>query len=321
MGEKLQADNMNRDAICFIAGPTACGKTLVAARAAMELGGEVVSADSMQVYKHMDIGTAKPTAEEMMGIPHHLIGVLDPKEEFSAAVFKRMADEAIKGVRERGAIPVVCGGSGFYLGALLRGNSFTQTPASKDARDALLRIAEEKGQAFLHQMLKEADPDAAAEIHPNNVKRVCRALEYHQLTGRRISEHNKEERARRPIEGSKLFVLNMPRESLWKRIDDRVDRMYEAGLAQEVGALLRMGYSKDLPAMQALGYKETAAFLEGRATLEEAKDLVKLSTRRFAKRQVTWFKNQTQGIWIDMEKEGVDGAVSIIIKTLAEDGQ
>jgi tRNA dimethylallyltransferase len=299
--------------IYFIAGPTACGKTLAAVRLAQRIGGEVVSADSMQVYKHMDIGTAKPTEAEMEGVPHHLVDILDPSFEFSAAVFAEMANEAIKGIRGRNKVPIVCGGTGFYLDALLRGAEFG-AGEDKEKRASYWNMVRSMGSVYVHGLLAKVDPESAEAIHPNNAKRVIRALEYHDQTGRLMSEHNKAQLAKPSMEGARLLILCMPREALNKRIDARVDRMFEQGLVEEVQGLLQKGYSKDARSMLALGYKETIAFLEGAMSKEDCIALIKQSTRRFAKRQETWFRNKTDGLWIDVEN-GIDPVMDAALAT------
>ncbi|MDR1640888.1 MAG: tRNA (adenosine(37)-N6)-dimethylallyltransferase MiaA [Clostridiales bacterium] len=286
--------------IYFIAGPTACGKTLAAVKLAQRIGGEVVSADSMQAYRYMDIGTAKPTEAEMEGVPHHLISVVDPDASFSAAVFADMAKEAIADISSRNRAPIICGGTGFYLSSLLYGAEFG-AGEDLEARERYWALAREKGNSHVHDLLKKVDPESANAIHPNNAKRVIRALEYYDLTGNKISEHNKAQSAKAPIEGAKLLLLSMPREVLHNRIDARVDRMFEQGLVEEVQGLLRKGYGKGLRSMLALGYKETIAYLEGAMSKEDCIALIKQSTRQFSKRQYTWFRHKTDGLWIDVE--------------------
>ncbi|MDR1542673.1 MAG: tRNA (adenosine(37)-N6)-dimethylallyltransferase MiaA [Clostridiales bacterium] len=288
--------------IYFIAGPTACGKTQTAVNLALETGGEVISADSMQVYRFMDIGTAKPTSEEMKGIPHHLIDILRPDEKFSVAAFQKMASAALNDILSRGKTPIIAGGTGFYLNSLLYGVDFPPEREEPEIRSRYRDIADSLGLEHLHNMLGKIDPIAASGIHPNNVKRVIRALEYYELTGQMMSERNEMEKRRKQIPGSKLIILYAQRSRLYERINERVDAMYANGLLEEVKTLLEMGYGKSLPSMQALGYKETIDCIEGRLSFAEAAETVKASTRRYAKRQLTWFRHKCNGLWIDVDE-------------------
>ncbi|MDR3240477.1 MAG: tRNA (adenosine(37)-N6)-dimethylallyltransferase MiaA [Clostridiales bacterium] len=298
--------------IYFIAGPTATGKTQTAIALARELGGEIVSADSVQVYRYMDIGTAKPSPEEQQNAPHHLIGVVDPDELFSVARYQKMARDAIADIQRRGKTPIVAGGSGFYLNALLYETEFGGARA-EDLRERLQALAREQGNSRLHDELCRADPDAAKAIHPNDVKRVIRALEYHALTGAKISEHNRLEKTRRPLPNARLIILTAQRGSLYARVNSRVENMFAQGLAEEVESLLARGYGENLPSMRSLGYKETVAYIRGRLPLAEAKEFIKQSTRRYAKRQITWLKHQCGGLWMDIDEWNIHDIIKNVI--------
>lgn len=286
--------------LIILTGPTAVGKTELSIWLAKALGGEIISADSMQVYRHMDIGSAKVTKEEMDGVPHHLIDVLDPVEEFNVAVFQKMAKEALASVRDRGHIPIVAGGTGFYIQALLYDIDFTENDSDRGLRENLERIAGEKGPGYLHGMLRDIDPAAADQIHENNVKRVVRAIEFYQKTKTRISDHNKAERQKKSPYDFFYYVLNTPREVLYERIDRRVDEMMGRGLVEEVKNLRRMGCTRNMTSMQGIGYKEILDYLEGQCSLEEAVYILKRDTRHFAKRQLTWFKRERDVRWLNL---------------------
>lgn len=292
---------MNRkEKLIILAGPTAVGKTALSIALARKVGGEIISADSMQIYKHMDIGSAKITKEEMEGVPHHLIDVLEPWEEFNVYRFQSMAKEAMKGICQRGKIPVVVGGTGFYIQALLYDIDFSGQETGGEIRAELEEIARERGCKYLHQRLCEVDPDSAAIIHPNNQKRLIRALEYYELKGEPISLHNRREREKEAAYNSCYFVLNDTRERLYEGIERRVDAMMAQGLLNEVTALRDMGCRRDMVSMQGFGYKELLACLEGEiGTLEEAVAAIKQNTRHFAKRQLTWFRRERDVIWVN----------------------
>jgi len=296
MGQEIQTD-----LTYFITGPTACGKTQTAVELAKLIDGEVISADSAQIYRHMNIGTAKPTIEDMQGIRHHLIDELDPDAEYSAAMFQRMARAAIDDIKARGKTPIIAGGSGFYLNALLYDTSFIAKEPDKNTREKYIQISEDYGNMYLHSLLRAKDPESAAVIHANNVRRVVRALVFYDETGMKLSEHNFEEESKKQIpENTRLFILYMDRPLLYERIGNRVEDMFGKGLADEVQGLLDMGYDERLTSMQALGYKETIDYLKNRCTLDEAKDKIKRATRHFAKRQLTWFRHKCAGVWMDM---------------------
>lgn len=286
----------------IIAGPTASGKSAAGVELAKRLNGSIISADSMQVYRGMDIGSAKITPEEMDGIPHALIDVIDPKEEWNVVRFQQEAGKAATQIAGAGRLPILVGGTGFYIQALLYDIDFTATKQDDAFRRALEEKAEQEGPESLHKMLEEADPAAAEAIHPNNVKRVIRALEYARETGLRISDHNTEQRQRPPAYDAVYFVLTMEREKLYRRIDLRVDQMMEAGLLAEVCRLKEEGLSLQDVSMQGLGYKQLLEYLDGKWTLEEAVEQIKLQTRHFAKRQLTWFRREKNVIWIHADE-------------------
>ena len=292
---------MEKKPLIIITGPTAAGKTSLSVRLAKALGGEIISADSMQVYRHMDIGSAKVTKEEMEGVPHYLIDVLEPTDPFNVAMFQQMAKEAVQTIYSHGRIPILAGGTGFYIQALLYDINFQETGEDPSIRLSLEALAEEKGGEYLHQLLAQADPQAAEEIHPNNVKRVIRALEYFQQTGQRISEHNQQERQKKSPYAFRYYVINMERSRLYQRIDQRVDLMMQQGLVQEVEKLREMGCRRGMVSMQGLGYKEILDYLNGEISLEEAVYQLKRDTRHFAKRQLTWFKREHQVRWLNWE--------------------
>ena len=288
--------------LIVLTGPTAVGKTGLSIQLAKRIGGEIVSADSMQVYRYMNIGSAKIMPEEMERVPHHLVDILDPREDFHIVRFQEMALEAMKGIYERGHIPMLVGGTGFYIQAVTRGIDFTRADQMDDRRKELEYLAEEYGAEYLHSLLSEKDPAAAASIHPHNIKRVIRALEFYEQNQKPISQHNLEERQKESPYALSYFVLNMPRELLYRRIDERVDRMMEEGLLQEVQMLLDMGVHRPMTSMQAIGYKEIADYLEGVYPLEEAVRVLKRDTRHFAKRQLTWFRREPDVIWVDKDR-------------------
>ena len=291
---------MDRKPLIILAGPTAVGKTSLSIRLAKETGGEIISADSMQVYRHMDIGSAKITKEEMEGVPHYLVDVLEPEEEFNVVRFQQMAKEAAEMIWKKGKIPLVVGGTGFYIQAFLYDIDFTENDGDESYRRQLERKAsDEEGASELYEILKTVDPKAAQEIHPRNIKRIIRALEFYHQTGKKISEHNETQRQKESPYNYAYFVLTDERSRLYERIDRRVDLMMEQGLLDEVRYLKERGVRKDSTAMQGLGYKELYAYLEGEYPLDEAVRIIKRDTRHFAKRQLTWFKRERDVIWAD----------------------
>lgn len=289
-----------KEPLIVIGGPTASGKSSIAIQLARDIGGEIISADSMQVYRGMDIGTAKVTKEEMQGVPHHLIDIAGPKEAFNVVSYKQAADEAIGKILGAGHIPILAGGTGFYIQAVLRDIQFTENDTDMSFREQLMEIAaQEDGPGRLYARLQEVDPEAARQIHPNNVKRIVRALEFYLQTGQKISEHNEQERHRKSPYNYAYFVLTMPRQQLYAMIEKRVDQMLDAGLVDEVRRLRAAGCTPDMVSMQGLGYKEIFPYLDGICTLNEAAYILKRDTRHFAKRQLTWFRREKDIIWLD----------------------
>lgn len=287
--------------LVILTGPTAVGKTETSLRIAKKIGAEIISADSMQVYRGMDIGSAKIRKEEQQGVPHHLIDVLDPREDFNVVRFQQMAKQAMAEIRNRGHIPLLTGGTGFYIRALLYDTDFTETEETPSRREEWERLAGEKGPLWLHDRLREVDEKSAEAIHPHNLKRVIRALEFYDQTGGKISRHNERERQKESPYAFSYFVLTRPREELYRRIDARVDQMMADGLLEEVRRLKEAGCRKGCTSMQGLGYKELLAYLDGELSLEEAVYRIKRDTRHFAKRQLTWFAREREVTRIDMD--------------------
>ncbi len=292
--------------LIILTGPTAVGKTAASIGLAKAVNGEIISADSMQVYRTMDIGSAKITPEEMDGVPHHLVDVLEPEEEFNVVRFQQMAKDAMEGIYKRGRIPVIVGGTGFYIQAVLYDIDFTESDGNPAYRRELEQAAAEKGPEYLHEQLEKIDPRSAEEIHANNVKKVIRALEFYHQTGQKISEHNARQREKSSPYDSAYFVLTDDRAALYDRIDRRVDLMMELGLLDEVRRLKERGVKRESTAMQGLGYKELLAYLDGEYPLDEAVRIIKRDTRHFAKRQLTWFRRERDVIWIDKKAAGYD---------------
>ncbi len=285
--------------LIILTGPTAVGKTAASIGLAKAVEGEIISADSMQVYRGMDIGSAKISRKEMDGVRHYLVDVLEPEEEFNVVKFQRLARQAAEEIYSRNKIPIVVGGTGFYIQALLYDIDFTENDGDISLRQELEKTAEEKGPEYLHQLLQKVDPQAARDLHPNNIKRVIRALEFYRQTGQKISEHNRKERAKESPYRYAYFVLTDDRARLYDRIDRRVDAMMEAGLLEEVRSLRDRGVKRTCTSMQGLGYKELYACLEGECSLDEAVRIIKRDTRHFAKRQLTWFRRERDVIWLD----------------------
>ena len=313
MGVKQQ----EKKPLIILTGPTAAGKTSLSIELAKSIGGEIISADSMQVYKKMDIGTAKIRPEEMQGVPHYLIDELDPSEEFNVVSFVEKSKEAMKKIYAAGHIPIVVGGTGFYIQALLYDIDFSQHEEKESYRKELEQLAIEKGKEYLYEILKKKDPEYAQLVHFNNVKKVIRALEYYKETGQKLSENNKEQRQKESPYNFAYFVLYHDRDILYDRINQRVDIMMEQGLLFEVKKLVEEGYTKNLVSMQGLGYKEFFDYFDGRMTLEETVEKVKRDTRHFAKRQLTWFRREKEVIWLnkkeyEQEKELLDSVLNII---------
>ncbi len=304
--------------LIVIGGPTACGKTGFSIKLAKEIGGEIISADSMQVYRYMDIGTAKVTPEEADGVPHYLIDEFDPDEEYNVMIFQQKAKAYMEEIWAKGKIPILVGGTGFYINALLYDNDFTETENDTSYREECYKLAQEQGPEVLYERLQEIDPEYAANIHANNVKRVTRALEYHYLTGQKFSKHNAEQKEKETPYDAAVIILTMDREKLYERIELRIDLMLKQGLLEEVKGLLDRGYTPDLVSMQGIGYKEFIPYFNGECTLEESVTQLKTNTRRFAKRQLTWFRRQIEGLWIDMSKATGEEALEDVLDYLKE---
>lgn len=296
--------------LIILTGPTAAGKTALSIELAHTVNGEIISADSMQVYRHMDIGTAKIHPEEMQGVKHHLVDILEPSEDFNVVLFQKYAKQAIAEIYANGKLPIIVGGTGFYIQSVLYDIDFQEINENATSDSALRKeleaIAKQKGTAYLHNMLRECDEKAAEEIHENNIKRVIRAIEFFRQTGKKISEHNETERHKESAYDSYYFVLTDERQKLYENIDRRVDMMIENGLVAEVQQLLDMGCKRDSTAMQGLGYKEIISYLEGEISLDEAIYRMKRDTRHFAKRQLTWFRRERDVIWIEKNKFAYD---------------
>lgn len=288
--------------LVILTGPTAVGKTKASIGLAKAIGGEIISADSMQVYKQMDIGSAKIKPSEMDGIPHYLVDILEPDEEFHVVLFQQMAKQAIQKIYEKGKIPILVGGTGFYIQAVLYDIDFSENEKDTSYREKLEKLAQTKGAEYLHDRLREVDEKSAQDIHANNVKRVIRALEYFHQTGEKISEHNEEQRKKVSPYNFSYFVLNDERAHLYEKINLRVDQMINEGLVREVQSLKEKGYTRDMVSMQGLGYKEMLDYLDNKCSLEEAVEIIKRDTRHFAKRQITWFKRESDVTWIDKKE-------------------
>ena len=299
---------MDKPVLIVIAGPTATGKSALAAELARRIDGEVVSADSMQVYRHMDIGSAKVTREEMLGVPHHMIDVAEPTEEMDVSRYAKEAKACIEDIRERGRVPILCGGTGFYIQAVTRDIDFTETTQDTAFREECRLYAETNGPEALHRRLAALDPEAAAQIHPNNIRRVTRALEYYRETGEPISRHNEIEKQKKSPYHLIFFGLTDEREALYARIDSRVDFMLASGLMDEVRYLKAMGLTREHVSMQGIGYKEMLDAIDGRITEEEAVRLIKRNSRHYAKRQMTYFRREDGVIWLSRADYGGDDA-------------
>lgn len=290
-----------KDKILVLAGPTAVGKTDLSIKLAKALNGQIVSTDSMQIYKYMDIGSAKVTEEEMQGIKHHMIDIIEPSEKFSASDYKDRATKAIEDILSRNKLPILAGGTGLYINSVTCNMEFTEAESDEEYRKELENLAEEKGNEFIHNMLKDIDPISYSEIHYNNRKRVIRALEVYKLTGKPFSSFNVGEEFYNGKYDVKYYVLNMDRAKLYERINKRVDIMMSSGLLEECIKLKDMGYNSSMQSMQGIGYKEVFYYLEGKISLEEAVEMIKKGTRNYAKRQLTWFRRDPRAIFINKD--------------------
>ena len=312
--------NTEKKPLLILTGPTAVGKTALSIQLAKAVGGEIVSADSMQVYRHMDIGSAKVTEEEMEGIPHYLIDVLDPQDDFNVATFQTLACQAMDEIYSRGNIPIIPGGTGFYIQALLYDIDFKENSEKNPIRKELEQLAKELGDkapGVLHEKLFHIDPEAARQIHANNIKRVIRAIEYFEQTGEKISEHNEEMHQKESPYNFLYYVLTRDRKTLYERIDKRVDIMIANGLVKEIEELKAMGCHRGQTSMQGLGYKEILDYLDGSCTLDEAVYILKRDTRHFAKRQLTWFRRERDVRWLDLDR--YQGNTDLILKDILKD--
>ena len=310
---------MMKKPLIVLTGPTAVGKTKLSITLAKAVGGEIISADSMQVYKYMDIGSAKIRKEEMEGVPHYLVDVLDPAEEFHIVKFQQMAKEAMEQIYAKGHIPILVGGTGFYIQAMVRDIDFTENEENTEVRAKWEQYAARYGAQALHEELAKIDPKSAESIPAGNVKRVVRALEFYELSGKRISEHNEEQKAKGSPYSFAYFVLNDHRDRLYDRIEKRIDEMLKEGLVEEVQGLKDRGFNKQMVSMQGLGYKEILDYLDGNLTLEEAVYILKRDTRHFAKRQLTWFRREPEVSWIhkyeyDYDDEKILNAMLCILR-------
>jgi len=312
---------MEKKPLIILTGPTAVGKTETSIFLAKAVNGEIISADSVQVYRYMDIGSAKITEKEKEGVPHFLIDELDPTEEFNIYRFQKMAYQYMEEIYKRGHIPILTGGTGFYIQAVLYGIEFDENETDLDYRKKLEEYAKKYGAEMLYEKLCQVDKESARFIHPNNQKRVIRALEYYHQTGQSIARHNELQRQKESPYRFAYFVLNRERAELYRRIDQRVEQMIEQGLVEEVRGLLKRGYSRNLVSMQGLGYKEIAAYLEGELSLTQAVEIIKRDTRHFAKRQITWFKREKEVNWLSMEEyASKEELLNAILLTLQEKG-
>ena len=298
--------------VVVIAGPTASGKTELAINLAKQVSGEIISADSMQIYKYMDIGTAKPSKEEMQGIPHHMLDVVSPEDAFSVAAYKEKADVIIRNILDKNKLPIVTGGTGLYINSLIYNIKFSETVCDEEFREKMNRVAAAEGQKKLHEMLEKVDPVSAGRIHCNNVKKVIRALEVYEFTKKPISLHQEESRMEPPPYDYLIFILDMDRDVLYQRIDARVDYMVANGLIEEVKSLKEMGYNEKLTSMQGLGYKEIFRYLNNKISYEDAINIIKRDTRHYAKRQITWFKAIPKATWLTAGKGNIEKNTKII---------
>ncbi|WP_314021834.1 tRNA (adenosine(37)-N6)-dimethylallyltransferase MiaA [Mogibacterium diversum] len=292
--------------VYIIGGPTAAGKSIVALYLAKRVKGEIVNCDSVQLYKYMDIGSAKPSQKDMKAIPHHLYGFVDPSDDITVAQYQKLAFEKIDEILARGNTPIVVGGTGLYLNSLIYKMSFAAKPINLKRRDELEHLAEARGNEYLFELLSAVDPDAAARIHPNNIRKIIRAIEAYELGSKLESMDKLEPNTKYDF---KINIVNMEREWLYTRINRRVDKLMEEGLLKEVKHLLSMGYNSETPAMKGIGYKELLLYLDGKATLEEAVNNIKTNTRHYAKRQLTWFKRYENAHWIEIQKGQMVGNV------------
>ena len=285
----------------ILAGPTAVGKTEISIKLAQRLNGEIISADSMQIYKYMDVGSAKISKEEMMGVPHHLVDVIEPSEEFSVAEFKERAERAIEEITYKNKLPMIVGGTGFYINSLIYNYSFADTNKDEEYREYLTKLAEVEGKEYVHGLLKDIDEESYNKLYPNDLKRVIRALEVYKVSGKPMSEFAAEQNILDIPYNVYYFVLNMDRKKLYSRINLRVDIMMKNNLIDEVIKLKEMGYNADMQSMKGIGYKEVLYYLNGEISLNEAVEMIKQGSRNYAKRQLTWFRKDPRVNWINKD--------------------
>ena len=312
---------MIKKPIIVLTGPTAVGKTNLSIILSKAVNGEIISADSMQVYKTMDIGTAKIMPEETQGVKHHLIDILEPSEDFNVYSFKEKAAKAMEDIYQRGHIPMIVGGTGFYIQAVLYDIDFNSEDDNSVIRQELTELAAQKGNHFMHEMLREIDPEAAENIHENNLKRVIRAIEFYKLTGQKISQHNETERQKTSPYNFVYFVLNDDKEKLYGRINKRIDIMLQNGLIEEVKSLLNKDINRSCTSMQAIGYKEVVDYLDGNTSYDEMVEILKRDTRHFAKRQLTWFRREKDVTWVNLnEFSNQEDALKYMLSVIDEKG-
>lgn len=293
----------------ILAGPTAVGKTEISIKLAQKLNGEIISADSMQIYKCMDVGSAKISFEEMRGVPHHLIDIIEPSEEFSVAEFKERAESAIEDISNKNKLPMLVGGTGFYINSLIYNYSFARTNKDEEYRDYLTKLSDEKGNEYVHNLLKDIDEESYNKLYPNDLKRVIRALEVYKVSGKPMSEFKAEQNVLDIPYNVHYFVLNMDRQKLYNRINQRVDIMFENNLIDEVIKLKEMGYNSNMQSMKGIGYKEVLYYLNGEISLNEAIEMIKQGSRNYAKRQLTWFRKDPRVTWINKDDFSSDDEI------------
>lgn len=304
--------------LLIISGPTAVGKTNISIKLAQMLNGEIISADSMQIYREMDIGSAKITKEEMEGVVHHLIDVVSPNEEFSVADFKTLATEAIDDISSRGKLPIIVGGTGLYIDSLICNYDFTDGFKDEDYRNMMYDIGNEKGNEYVHDMLKEVDPISAEKIHPNNLKRVVRALEVYKLTGKPFSSYDVGNEKFNIPYNIFYYVLTMNRETLYERINKRVDIMMDQGLLEEIKNLKSKGYEANMQSMKGIGYKELLYYFDGSISLDKSIDMIKQGSRNYAKRQLTWFRKDPRVVYADKDILSEDDIITKILSDIKQ---
>lgn len=293
----------------ILGGPTAVGKTEISIKLAQRLGGEIISADSMQIYKSMDVGSAKISKEEMRGVPHHMVDIIEPSEDFSVAEFKERAENAIEDIKYRNKLPMIVGGTGFYINSLIYNYNFASTNKDEEYREYLVKLADTKGKEYVHGLLKDIDEESYNKLYANDLKRVIRALEVYKVSGKPMSEFALEQDVLDVPYNVYYFVLTMDRQKLYSQINTRVDIMIENGLVDEVIKLKEMGYNADMQSMKGIGYKEILYYLNGEISLNEAVDMIKQGSRNYAKRQLTWFRKDPRVNWINKDDFSCDDEI------------